>query len=311
MNLIYSKKVNETLSKLTFDKGASYVFLGDRGLGKSLAAKEIIRKNLSCSDTKLYCHPDVLIIEPEDGSVKIDQVRQIKDFMSYLPDSGKVKYVLIDDADTMLEPAQNALLKSLEESSYTVFFLITHRAVLLETIISRSSIINFEPLDEELIKQYASSQGTVDTFILKLCGGHAGLYALYQKKEHIGYIKACKDILTTLSTMSEKRSVLECFHCLKEKDKNNFFEQYDNTQVCLLLAMLKEKFFQALLYQNKNSNLNKCDEVVLHLAKCYSPCSLVIIVKRLTMDINALTRRKGFYTKNDFFDLLRLITVSE
>jgi DNA polymerase III delta' subunit len=85
-------------------------------------------------------HPDVLVVEPGDnGSIKIDQVRDIIDRSAYRPFEGRRRVVIVDEADALVPPAQNALLKTLEEPpASSVFILVTSRPdMLLPTVRSR------------------------------------------------------------------------------------------------------------------------------------------------------------------------------
>jgi DNA polymerase III subunit delta' len=60
--------------------------------------------------------PDVEIIEPgENGSIKIDQVRAAIDRAVFRPFEGRRRVTIIDQADALVEAAQNALLQTLEE----------------------------------------------------------------------------------------------------------------------------------------------------------------------------------------------------
>src|SRR5262249_28030073 len=59
-------------------------------------------------------HPDVLVVEPgASGSIKIEQVRDVVDRAMYRPFEGKQRVVIVDEADALVDAAQNALLKTL------------------------------------------------------------------------------------------------------------------------------------------------------------------------------------------------------
>jgi DNA polymerase-3 subunit delta' len=91
-------------------------------------------------------HPDVLVVEPGDsGTIKIDQIRDVVDRSSYRPFEGKRRVVLVDEADALVPPAQNALLKTLEEPPpSSIFILATARPdALLPTVRSRCIRLTF------------------------------------------------------------------------------------------------------------------------------------------------------------------------
>src|SRR3954469_23360203 len=92
-------------------------------------------------------HPDVrtLAPDPETGTIKVDAVRDLIEGTGYRPFEGRWRVSVIDDADTLLEAAQNALLKTLEEPpSTSVFVLVTSRPdVLLPTVRSRCQKLRF------------------------------------------------------------------------------------------------------------------------------------------------------------------------
>jgi hypothetical protein len=95
-------------------------------------------------------NPDLLVVRPQ-GSLKIEQIRQIKSFLDRKPFALVNHYCLVWGAETMTIPAQNALLKTLEElKDHSYIFLTTgFPNRLLPTIRSRC-----------LIKKLTSGQPT-------------------------------------------------------------------------------------------------------------------------------------------------------
>ena len=104
----------------------------------------------ACSRIARGVHPDVVLVEPGDnGSIKIDQVRDVIDRAGYRPFEGRRRAVIIDEADALIPAAQNALLKTLEEPPpSSVFMLVTSRPDrLLATVQSRCPRLRFRALD--------------------------------------------------------------------------------------------------------------------------------------------------------------------
>jgi DNA polymerase III subunit delta' len=144
----------------------SLIFAGPDGIGKRLVAVataqalNCVARNKPPDDACGVCatcariargvHPDVLIVEPGDsGSMKIDQVREVVDRSGYRPFEGRRRVVILDEADTLVGSAQNALLKTLEEPPpSSIFILVTSRPdALLPTVKSRCVRLRFRALD--------------------------------------------------------------------------------------------------------------------------------------------------------------------
>jgi DNA polymerase-3 subunit delta' len=161
----------------------SLIFAGPAGVGKRLTATSLAQALnclhpldnpdpldldacgacAACTRVARGIHPDVLVLEPGDsGAIKIDEVRDAVDRASYRPFEGRRRVVIVDEADALVAPAQNALLKTLEEPPpSSVFVLVTSRPdMLLATVRSRCPQLRFRPLAatdiaSELVKRGA------------------------------------------------------------------------------------------------------------------------------------------------------------
>jgi DNA polymerase-3 subunit delta' len=103
-----------------------------------------------------------LVLEPGDnGSIKIEQVREAIERTGYRPFEGRRRVVVIDEADALVPQAQNALLKTLEEPPpSSVFVLVTARPdVLLPTVRSRCPQLRFRQLSPDEIAKGLVARG--------------------------------------------------------------------------------------------------------------------------------------------------------
>ena len=163
----------------------SLLFAGPAGIGKRLAALAVAQALnctapvvshqssvdacgacASCTRIARGVHPDVLFVTPGDsGAIKIDQVRDIVDRAHYRPFEGRRRVVVIDEADALVHPAQNALLKTLEEPTpSSVFILVTSRPdMLLPTVLSRCPQLRFRPLSATDIASALMARGHHET----------------------------------------------------------------------------------------------------------------------------------------------------
>lgn len=105
---------------------------------------------------------------PKANNIKINSIREIKKFLSLEFSDVACRFIIISSAHLMSEPAQNALLKSLEEPPPgVVFILITSFPKRLrETIRSRCWVINFDPLSNDELVSILTKYFNVDKNIV-------------------------------------------------------------------------------------------------------------------------------------------------
>ena len=126
--------------------------LPDAASGQTDGAPELdaCDRCASCRRIARGTYADVVNVVPgESGSITIDQIREVIDQAAYRPFEGRRRVVIIDEADRLVPPAQNALLKTLEEPpASSQFVLVTSRPdTLRDTVRSRCPQLRFGQLE--------------------------------------------------------------------------------------------------------------------------------------------------------------------
>jgi DNA polymerase-3 subunit delta' len=97
-------------------------------------------------------HPDVIFVAPDDkGNIGIDTIRALSGRLALRAAESAIKVAILERADGMKPPAQNALLKTLEEPPGATCFLLTSARVrmLLPTVRSRCQTVRLAPRPRE------------------------------------------------------------------------------------------------------------------------------------------------------------------
>ena len=112
----------------------------------------------SCPSCRILakCHPDIRLVEPEKTTIGIEQVRSLINEIAFQPLEARYRVVILDPAEQMRLEAHNSLLKTLEEpASRTIIILVTTNPyMLLETIRSRSRILQFGEIPRDQIERH-------------------------------------------------------------------------------------------------------------------------------------------------------------
>lgn len=149
----------------------AYLFAGPRGSGKTTIAR-LLAKAVNCENRKdgeyepcnkcsscaeIMIGNSMDLIEIDAASHRgIDDIRELRDGIKFIPTKSKYKVFIFDEAHQLSKDASNALLKTLEEPpSHAIFVLATtelHK--MLPTIISRCQHFDFRKLTlPEIIKR--------------------------------------------------------------------------------------------------------------------------------------------------------------
>ncbi len=155
----------------------AYLFAGADGIGKKLTALRFTcmvncdeavvgerHECRACRKIEQGIHPDVTVVEPEKGAIRIEKVRRLRDFFRYSPVEGRYRVAIVDDAHRMNRSAQNALLKTLEEPPPgRLLVLVSARpSALLPTVRSRCRTVRFGPIPTDLLADILRTQDGLD-----------------------------------------------------------------------------------------------------------------------------------------------------
>lgn len=225
----------------------AYLFAGPRGTGKTTMAK-IMAKALNCEHgpTDDPCNEceicqgitkgtiaDVIEIDAASNN-GVDEIRELRDNVKYLPSVCKYKVYIIDEVHMLSQGAFNALLKTLEEPpAHVVFILATTEPNKIPlTILSRCQRFDFQAISEtdmvERLKDVISKENlsvTDEALHLVASLSEGGMRdALSLLDQSISYSKdqniTVDDILAVSGNVSDKY-ILELLKKIKENEASN------------------------------------------------------------------------------------------
>ena len=169
------QKVISTTLKQAVESGKishAYLFSGPRGTGKTSAAK-IFAKAMNCPNQvngEPCNHCDICrditngsledVIEIDAASNNgVDEIREIRDKSTYAPSRATYKVYIIDEVHMLSTGAFNALLKTLEEPTENVVFILatTELHKIPATILSRVQRFEFKAIKQAAIKEHLAS----------------------------------------------------------------------------------------------------------------------------------------------------------
>jgi DNA polymerase III subunit delta' len=240
----------------------------------------------ACMQLAAGVHPDFIYIarNPKRTEVLIEQVREFIERLGLRPAHGSRRIAIIDDAEALNIPAQNALLKTIEEPPpHTIIFLVTRsERALLDTIRSRMRPIRFGPLAPAEIQAVLTERAGIprerSAAIAPLARGSlARAFALAEGADPpmTQMLKA----LITAHTIDfvEANSLAQQFFSTRDEAADNFE---------LIARMLEEMLCCKLLQAELNAPSPEAARMMTEFAQTIDPGTLARLLQ-LVLDAHA------------------------
>jgi len=218
----------------------AYLFVGPEGVGRKAVALSFAQA-LNCPNADGFdacgscpscrkiasgSHPDVRVLVPQGDSLKIDQIRALRQEAMYPPFEGRWKVYILEDAERMTAEAANSLLKVLEEPpERVVWILIVASTVsLLPTVVSRCQMVRFTLVPTALIKRALLERFHLPEaqarFLAALAAGRIGQAIVWAStKEALAEREAVLDLLARVESMDALERLLAAEELGKQKER--------------------------------------------------------------------------------------------
>lgn len=300
--------------------GHAYLFSGIRGTGKTTTAKIFARAvncinsvdGEPCNECEI-CKgilsetiSDVTEIDAASNN-GVDNIRQIRDEVMYLPTKAKYRVYIIDEVHMLSTGAFNALLKTLEEPPQHVKFILatTEPNKLPATILSRCQRFDFKRIkNNDVVKRLEE--------ILTSIGKSAEPNALKMiaeisegaMRDAISILDRCvsdtdkitSDYIAGLIGMPDSMEILDIIENIVDKNPENMLKivdkmLYEGKNISLLLTECIKHMQNILMYMVVNkldiySDMEK--EKIESISKLTNSNEIVAIITELSQIINSI-----------------------
>ena len=260
--LVGNAPLKRQLELQTARRGLShaYILSGPEGVGKHTLAG-ILAAALVCSGGgDLPCgqcagcrkarediHPDIQRFGGDGKDINVAQVRALRSDAYIRPNEAPRKVYILENAQSMNDSAQNAMLKLLEEGPpYAAFLLLTdNAAALLATVRSRCEELALSPLtpaeaEEWLAGRFPDRAPEERRQAARRCEGLLGRAVSLLEGQAEGEDKALSAALELVRRLAARDELALAEHCvtLEKWDRDGLRQVLDETVLLLRDALL-------------------------------------------------------------------------
>jgi DNA polymerase III subunit gamma/tau len=259
----------------------TFLLVGASGSGKTTLAR-IMARSLNCKEKAgvepcnccasclSHLKDNHLAISEINGADKngVDDVRGIIERCQVNTLDSKYRIFIMDESHQMSKPAQNAMLKLLEDPPQDTIFILctTEEDKLLETIRSRARILRFQTVPRDLVTGYMLN-----------IAHHEGISLREQEAQRIYeyHQGSIRQSLQTLGTISERVTVADLCPQIAQDELQS-----------LLIALENRDYFQ----------IDRTLERVCHQG--FYPKQLLIDLMDLAIEIMAMPKTSPHFVHN-------------
>ena len=200
--------------------------IGDKGSAAREDAMKVASFLLSSDKPNLSQDYMYIGLAEDAKTLGVEDAERIIERSLILPSKASRQIILIDAFDTMTVPAQNKLLKLLEEPGTVLVIAVAYEDNVLATVKSRMQVVRYEPLSYTMFEAYCDEHGIGNPLVMYyITGGMPeGIGAADSEKDLVKVF--CGVYEAALKGMSGIPEIFSLLHIVKEKDKQSFFETH-------------------------------------------------------------------------------------
>ena len=170
----------------------------------------------ACKKSLVHKNPDLIIVEKD--SINVDDVKQLIETTQLKPMIYKYKIILIKNAETISEIAQNKLLKSLEEANSSLIFILTtsDETKILATVKSRLKKLYLAFDEVPTVSQELLEQGVNKDFLTN----NYTLTEIVENSQNNEYLSCVENLNSVFNRLKTTQDIAQAVNDLKLNSHN-------------------------------------------------------------------------------------------